>query len=86
MGNLVPIDCVFELKSFGTDGHFDGTMGIPFTLRMAHGNRNNKAENKATTTRVKVEVVPVPDAQLRLQKALQLIMAAADRDDHPNSD
>ena len=86
MGKLVPINAASELNSCVNDGHFDGTMGIRFTRIMAHVDRNNKAEKKTIATRVKVEVVPAPDAHLRLKKALQLILAAADRDERPDSE
>ena len=85
MRNLVPTNGAFELKSCRFDGHFDGTSGIPFTLSMVNGDRNNKVKRNATPTRVRIEVVPASDAHLRLRKTLRIILAATDRDDHPDS-
>lgn len=86
MRNLVPTNGAFELKFCRNDGHFDGTSGIPFTLSMANGDRNNKVKREATPTRAMIEVVPASDAHLRIQKALRIILAAADRGDHPDSE
>ena len=71
----------FSYENLALDGHFDGSMRIPFTQIMAETGRHSKRNKVEPDLRIRVEHIPAPDVQERLARTFLLILQAAARAD-----
>ncbi len=81
MGNPVPTTRHFKCESLSCDGHFDGSMGMSFTMIMGTRGRSDKSKRENLT--IEMQHVESPDARRRLRQAIELVLFVVVREREP---